>query len=73
MPSGPVLGPREFALALIAVGLVSLLLSTAQHRQSMRALRVEYGRIVPVSVAAIVAGLFSILGLLALTSVLLRW
>ena len=44
VPSGPVLGPREFALTLIAIGLVSLLLSTVQHRQSMQALRAEYGR-----------------------------
>ena len=70
---GSMLGPHEFALVMIAIGLVALLLSTAQHRQSMRALRAEYGRIVPWSVAAIVAGLFSILGVLALATVLLRW
>ena len=70
--SGSVLGPREFALIMIAIGLVSLLLSTVQHRQSMRALRAEYGGIVPASVAAIVAGLFTILGLLALVAVWLR-
>ena len=58
---------------MIVVGLVSLLLSTVQHRQSMQALRAEYGKIVPGSVAAIVAGLFSLLGLLALASVLLQW
>ena len=73
VPSGPVLGPREFALTLIAIGLVSLLLSTVQHRQSMQALRAEYGRIVPGSVAAKVAALFSILGLVSLTAVLLHW
>ena len=39
----------------------------------MQALRAEYGKIVPGSVAAIVAGLFSILGLLALATVLLKW
>ena len=72
VPSGSVLGPREFALIMIAIGLVSLLLSTVQHRQSMRALRAEYGGIVPASVAAIVAGLFTILGLLALVAVWLR-
>ena len=70
--SGSVLGPREFALLLIGVGLVALLLSTVQHRRSMRALRAEYGRIVPGSVAAIVAFLFTILGLVALVAVWLR-
>lgn len=72
VPSGYVLGPREFALMMIAIGLVSLLLSTVQHRQSMRALRAEYGGIVPASVAAVVAALFSVLGLLALLAVWLR-
>ncbi len=66
------IGPREFALIMIAIGLVALLLSTIQHRQSMRALRAEYGALVPVSTSAIVAGLFSILGLLALIAVLFR-
>ncbi len=47
MPSSSVLGPHEFALVMITIGLVALLLSTAQHRQSMRALRAEYGRTVP--------------------------
>ena len=42
VPRSSVLGPHEFALVMIAIGLVALLLSTAQHRQSMRALRVEY-------------------------------
>ena len=73
MPSGSVLSPHEFGLVMITIGLVALLLSTAQHRQSMRALRTEYGKTLPASVAAIVAGLFSILGLLALATVLLRW
>jgi putative membrane protein len=66
------IGPREFALIMIAIGLVALLLSTVQHRQSMRALRAEYGALVPVSTSAIVAVLFSILGLFALIAVLFR-
>ena len=48
VPDGTVLNPRAFAMAMIVVGLVSLLLSTVQHRQSMQALRAEYGKIVPV-------------------------
>lgn len=67
-----VLGPREFALIMISIGLFSLLVSTVQHRLSMRALRTEFGAIVPYSIATLVAGLFSILGLLALVAVLLR-
>lgn len=65
-------GSREFALAMITIGLVSLLLSTFQHRQSMQRLRAEYGDVFPTSTAAVVAGLFSFLGLAALIVVLLH-
>ena len=65
------IGPREFALLMIGVGLMALLLSTYQHRQDMRALRAEFGDF-PLSTAAFVAGLIVILGLLAFFAVLLR-
>jgi putative membrane protein len=73
MPSSSVLSPHEFGLLMITIGLVALLLSTVQHRQSRRALRTDYGQTLPPSVAAIVAGLFAVLGLLALATVVLRW
>ena len=38
------LGPRGFALIMIAIGVLALLVSTIQHRWSLRALRVEYRR-----------------------------
>ncbi len=69
----PLLSPRAFALVMIAIGLVALLLSTIQHRQSMRQMRTQYGQmIVPLSTAAVVAALFGGLGLAALVAVLLR-
>jgi putative membrane protein len=64
-------GPRGFALVMIAIGLVALLLSTLEHRQSMQAMRAEFGHI-PRSTAAVVAGLVSLLGILALVAVVLR-
>jgi putative membrane protein len=67
-----ILGPREFALIMIAIGLVSLLMSTLQHIKRMRLLRVEYGASLPLSTATVVAGLFSVLGILALAAVILR-
>lgn len=67
-----ILGPREFALIMIAIGLVSLLMSTIQHIKSMRLLRVEYGVRIPLSTATVVAWLFSVLGILALAAVILR-
>ena len=71
-PADHLLGPRGFALTMISIGLVSLLLSTLEHRHSMRQLRTQYGDVVPLSTAAVVAGLFSLLGLFALIAVLLR-
>jgi putative membrane protein len=65
------IGPRGFALFMIVIGLAALLLSTVEHRRSMQAMRVEFGNI-PVSTAAVVAGLISLLGILALVSVVLR-
>ena len=37
-----VLGPRGFALIMIAIGVLSLLVSTIQHRRSVRMFRAEY-------------------------------
>ena len=69
--ASPFIGPRGFALLMITIGLVSLALSTVQHRRDMKALRDEFGN-VPYSTAAIVATLVAGLGLLALVVVLLR-
>jgi putative membrane protein len=63
------IGARGFALIMIATGLVALALSTVEHRQNLRAMRREFGEI-PTSTAAIVAGLVSLLGILAILAVL---
>jgi len=68
----PGLGPREFALAMIAIGLVALMLSSVQHARSMRLLRAEYGAFPGLSTAGVVAALFSVLGIVALVAVWLR-
>ena len=68
-----VIGPRELALMLISIGLFSLIMSGIQHRSRLQALRKDYGQAaVPASTANVVAGLFSILGLLAFVAVLFR-
>jgi putative membrane protein len=67
------LSPRMFALIMIGTGLIALGMSTVQHRQSMKRLRAESGgATVPVSIATVVAGLFSVLGVLAFLTVLFR-
>jgi uncharacterized membrane protein YidH (DUF202 family) len=65
------IGPREFGLMMIVFGLVSLLAGTVQHVTSIRQLRKEYSG-APRSVAALLAGLISILGIVALIAVIVR-
>jgi putative membrane protein len=63
------IGPREFAFALVSIGLFSLLLATAEHRQSVRALAAQYGTNRR-SLAGVVAALISILGIFALLAMI---
>lgn len=60
--------PRGFALALVSVGLVSLLVATIQHRKQSKL--VSSAR--RFSLAALVAGLMSLFGVFVLLSALLR-
>ena len=65
------IGPRGFALMMITFGIISLLAGTVQHVTSIRQLRAQYPA-TPRSVAALLAGLISILGVLALAAVIFR-
>jgi putative membrane protein len=60
------IGPREFAFALVSIGIFSLLLATIEHRQGVRALAAQYGTKRRLSLAGVVATLISILGVFAL-------
>jgi putative membrane protein len=64
----PLVGPREFALIMIAIGLVALILANIQHYQAMARLRAMSGE-TPRSVAGIVAWLVGGLGVIALLAV----
>lgn len=65
------IGPREFALALIVVGLLSLFMGAAQNYWDLRSLRKEYPSM-PRSLSVLVAGLIASLGIAALVAVLFR-
>jgi putative membrane protein len=71
VPDGRIFGPRQFAMALIAVGLVSLALATIQHRRDMKVMRKHYKE-VPYSMATIVGGLVAVLGLITFAAVFFR-
>jgi len=76
--SGPaashtIIGTREFALLLIAIGLVSLALAAAQQRRDLQTLRVNYpGARIPVSLAGLLAVLMSLIGVTALLAVVFK-
>ena len=62
-------GPRQYAILMISVGIVSLIFATVQHRRDMKALRAHYPE-VPFSLVTLLAGLMSLLGVLALLAVI---
>jgi putative membrane protein len=65
------IGPRQFAVALVSIGLFSLLLATIENRQNIRALGAEYaGK--QRSLAVIVAAMVSFLGVAALVAMVFR-
>ena len=66
------IGLRAFAMLMIAIGLTALLLATLQHRRDRLELQAEFGQ-VPYSLAAVVAALVAVLGVLGFLSVLLRF
>jgi len=65
------IGSREFALALIGIGLLSLLLGTIEHVRDLKALREQYPGM-PRSMTAVAAIFIAVLGLLALLAVVFR-
>ena len=65
------IGPRQFALVMMLVGLGTLGLATLQHRQHMQMLRAQ-GALIPYSLAMMLALLVVMIGFLGLFVVLFR-
>ncbi len=70
-PRQGLIGPRGFGLIMIGIGLFCLLLATISHIRNMRALRAKYIE-VEYSLAALLAGVISLLGILAFIAVIFR-
>jgi putative membrane protein len=70
-PDGRVLGPRNFAMLMISIGLASLLLATLQQLQLRKKLKSVYPQ-AGFPLATIMAAFISLLGILALIAVILR-
>ncbi len=69
VPGG--IGSRGFGLALIGVGLLSLLLGTLEHGRDLRALARDYAGM-PRSSSRWIAIVIAVLGLVALVAVVVR-
>lgn len=59
------LGPREFALLMMGIGVLVLVLATIEHRRRVKELRTEY-RELPYSLATVLAALIGFLGIAGL-------
>ena len=64
-------GPREFGITLILIGLVSLSLATFEYRRYLKEMRKLYPDM-PRSTAGLVAALIAALGILALLMAIFR-
>src|SRR5262245_39968742 len=69
--TGSLIGAREFGIIMISIGLVAVLLATIQHVTTMHKLRAQDPE-VPYSLAAVVALLVSMLGIVALVAIFFR-
>ena len=63
------LGARQFAMLMIATGLLALVIATVQHVRSTQVLRAAYGH-VPYSLATMMAALVGVLGVVGFISVI---
>jgi putative membrane protein len=65
------IGPREFGMTLVSIGLLSLLLATWENRTNMRSLEAAHENM-PRSMATAMAALISLLGLIAIIVMIFR-
>jgi putative membrane protein len=65
------IGAREFALALVVIGLAALALATVEYRQNIRIVKAQYPKS-PRSLSGFVAALISLLGIGALLAMIFR-
>ena len=65
------IGPREFAIIMVVLGLLSLVLGAIEYRHNMSTLR-KVDAELPRSMTGVFAGLLTTLGILTLVLVILR-
>ena len=67
-----VIGPREFGLVLISIGLLSILMGSFEHGRDLKAMRSEYPGM-PASATRYIAALTALLGVAAVIAVIYRF
>ena len=67
-----ILGPREFGIILIGIGILSLLIGSIEHARDLRVLRKDYPEM-PFSGTRLIALLTATLGAVALIAVIYRF
>jgi putative membrane protein len=65
------LTPRDFALMIVSIGMVSLWIATFQHHKEVKFIK-EHSEMEHRSLAVIVAGLVSVFGVLVLLAAIFR-
>jgi putative membrane protein len=71
--SARLIGPREFGIMMITIGLTSLLVATIEHSRDLSALKSQYPQArFPRSTARLMAGLISLLGVTAFVIAVFR-
>ena len=70
-PQEGMLGPRQYGTLMIVIGIVALMFATLQHPRDMKTLRAHYPE-VAYSLPTVLAGLMSLLGVLALLAIIFR-
>lgn len=68
-----VIGPRAFASLMIIMGVVALAFATLQHRQDIKRMRLDHPWMKERSLAGRIAAMISVLGIVAIVSVILNW
>jgi putative membrane protein len=76
-PDGRLIGPQEFGLLLMTIGLLALALAVLQHWADIRTLRTRYPSAegypaMPPSYARALAGLIACLGIIGLLSMIAK-
>jgi hypothetical protein len=66
------LGPREFALTMIGLGLFGLVLAIVQHLHHARTLKGAYAKLPLFSIGLVIAVAFALFGVAALIAAFLR-